>query len=501
MDFVNNNQCSLSLPRYFIVLAVAGQLSRYAADPRTRGGQQAQRRIALTRDIRPGIMVFPHLRKEYVKGMRDRTHAKEITLAKERCLLCSVVTPDRLIPGEDPLEEIGRLVDTAGGEEAGRLVQRLDRPVSSTYFGKGKLIELADAARANRADTVVVDDDLSPKQLSAVENACSRKVIDRNEVILDIFQSNARTHQAKLQVELAQLQYELPRLARKWMHLERLGGGIGTRGPGESQIETDRRLLRAKIKSLRQSLDEIEARKIREVKSRGNTFSACLVGYTNAGKSSLLNRMTQAGALVEDRLFATLDTLTRKLDCGDGSEMLLSDTVGFIRRLPHNLVASFHATLEEAARADLLIQVVDAADPLAMTQIKSVGETLKEIGIADLPLIYALNKIDRLDDASGISALSRQFSPAFPVSAATGEGMASLLGFLKERIEASLHKVILRFGSGDGKRFALLNQVAVVGESSYDGADVIVAARIDPADLERLKRLPGEMRIENTTAT
>ncbi|MCC8116883.1 MAG: GTPase HflX, partial [Planctomycetes bacterium] len=278
--------------------------------------------------------------------MRDSTHAKKIELAKERCFLCSVVTPDRLIPGEDPLEEISRLVDTAGGEEAGRIFQRLERPVARSYFGKGKLQEIADAARATEADTIVVDDDLSPKQLSAIENACSRKVIDRNEVILDIFQANARTSQAKLQVELAQLQYELPRLARKWTHLERLGGGIGTRGPGESQIETDRRLLRGKISALKRSLAEIEARKEREVNNRDAIFSACLVGYTNAGKSSLLNALTQAGTLVEDRLFATLDTLTRRLDVGDGLEILLSDTVGFICRLPHHLVASFHSTLE-----------------------------------------------------------------------------------------------------------------------------------------------------------
>lgn len=429
--------------------------------------------------------------------MRDRTHAKEITLAKERCFLCSVVTPARFLPGEDPLEEISRLVDTAGGEEAGRMFQRLERPVASTYFGKGKLVEIAQAAADNRADTVVVDDDLSPKQLSAVENACSLKVIDRNEVILDIFQANARTHQAKLQVELAQLQYELPRLARKWTHLERLGGGIGTRGPGESQIETDRRLLRGKIDSLKRTLAEIEARKEREINARDNIFAACLVGYTNAGKSSLLNCMTNAGALVEDRLFATLDTLTRRLDCGDGLEILLSDTVGFIRRLPHHLVASFHATLEEAAKADILIQVVDASDPIAMIEMDSVNATLEEIGIGDIPRVYALNKIDKLPPSSGIvDALMKKASPAFPLSAHTGEGAAELLAFLKARAEAGMRRVRLRFNSGDGRRFALLNEIAVVSDSQYDGSDVIVTARIDPADLERLKRLPGRMRLE-----
>ena len=429
--------------------------------------------------------------------MRDRTHAKEIALAKERCFLCSVVTPDRLIPGENPLEEIGRLVDTAGGEVAGEIFQRLERPVSSSYFGKGKLQEIAEAALANKADTIVVDDDLTAKQLSAIENACSLKVIDRNEVILDIFQANAQTSQAKLQVELAQLQYELPRLARKWTHLERLGGGIGTRGPGESQIETDRRLLRGKISALKRSLAEIEARKEREVSNRTALFSSCLVGYTNAGKSSLLNRLTQAGALVEDRLFATLDTLTRRLDCGDGLEILISDTVGFIRRLPHHLVASFHATLEEAAKSDILILVVDASDPLAMIQIDSVIKTLEEIGIADLPRVYALNKVDNDNATPGtIEALSKRFSPAFPVSAHTGEGIDALVAFLKARAEKGMRRVKLRFNSGDGRRFALLNEIAVVLDTAYDESDVIVTVRINPADLERIRRLPGRMKLD-----
>lgn len=427
---------------------------------------------------------------------RDKTHAKEIAVAKERCFLCSVVTPDRHLPGEDPLEEIARLVDTAGGEVAGTMTQRLERPVSRSYFGKGKLQELAEASRATEADTIVIDDDLTPKQLSAVENACSKKVIDRNEVILDIFQANARTSQAKLQVELAQLQYELPRLARKWTHLERLGGGIGTRGPGESQIETDRRLLRGKISQLKRGLAEIEARKEREVGSREEMFSACLVGYTNAGKSSLLNRLTRAEALVEDRLFATLDTLTRRLDVGDGLEILLSDTVGFIRRLPHHLVASFHATLEEAARADLLLHVVDAADPMALVHIDAVSATLEQIGIGDLPKVYVLNKVDSVVTPGSIEAIVNRVSPAFPVSAHTGEGIDALVAHLKERAESGLRCVSIRFSAGDGRRLAALNQTAVVLDTRYEESEVIVSVRIQPADLERIRRLPGKMKLE-----
>ncbi|MDR1519878.1 MAG: GTPase HflX [Planctomycetota bacterium] len=432
--------------------------------------------------------------------MRDRTSSKKLNIDRERCLLCAVLTPDRALPGEDPLEEIARLVDTAGGDEAGRLAQRLDRPIAKTYFGKGKLSELAAAAAAGRAETVVVDDDLSPKQLSALEDACGRKVIDRNEVILDIFQSNARTRQAQLQVELAQSQYELPRLARKWTHLERLGGGIGTRGPGESQIETDRRLLRRRIQSLKSELAGMEARKERELAGRGGLFSACLVGYTNAGKSSLLNRLANADALVEDRLFATLDTLTRRVALGDGLEMLLSDTVGFIRRLPHHLVASFHATLAEAARADLLIQAIDASDPMCVAQAASVDETLRAIGIGDIPRVHALNKMDRPGAAGLAEALGRKFSPAFPVSARTGQGLAELSAYLGERAAAGLRQVRLRFNSGDGRRLAMASAVAAVSDRTYDGPDVILTARINPADLERLKRLPGRMRLERGAA-
>ena len=427
--------------------------------------------------------------------MRDRTHAKEIAIQKERCFLCAVVTPERNIPGEDPLDEMARLIDTAGGEETGRLYQRLDRAHPKTYFGKGKLGELAEAVRAAGADTLVVDDDLSPKQLSQLEEACERKVIDRNEVILDIFQANARSYQAKLQVELAQLQYELPRLVRKWTHLERLGGGIGTRGPGESQLETDRRLLRSKISLLRSELDKIEGRKKREVGKR-ETFSACLVGYTNAGKSSLMNRLTTAEAFVEDRLFATLDTLTRRIDFDSGANMLLSDTVGFIRRLPHHLVASFHATLEEAAMSDLLLHVVDASDPLAKVYIESVQDTLKTLGMAEKNHIYVLNKTDNILLGGQLEGLLNMFSPAFPVSAKTGEGISELFNFLQKQAEMGRQVVRLSFPAADGRRFAMINQMCRVIKTVYVDDDAVMDIEIAPFDLDYLKRLPGEMRVE-----
>ena len=426
--------------------------------------------------------------------MPDRTHGKEIALHRERCFLCGVVTPERAVEGEDPLGEIARLIDTAGGMEAGRLTQRLDRAHPKTYFGKGKLAELVDAAGAAEADTIVVDDALAPKQLSAIEEACSLKVIDRNEVIIDIFQARARSRQAKLQVELAQLQYELPRLARKWTHLERLGGGIGTRGPGESQIETDRRLLRQKIARLRTDLEEIENRKQREVRGRGRVYSVCLVGYTNAGKSSLLNRLTGAGAFVEDRLFATLDTLTRRLDLGDGDAAILSDTIGFIRRLPHHLVASFHATLAEAAHADLLLHVVDASDPVVLEYVKSVNDTLASIGLGESARMHVLNKLDAVGDVAALDGLRRAVTPPTrAVSAKTGEGMDALLADLKARVRAHRRHTaaMVCFPASDGRLYAAVNAQADVASARYDGDDCYMEISAPDDVLARLEAMAG----------
>ena len=427
----------------------------------------------------------------------DRTRAKEIAVGRERCFLVRLLSPEEAVPGEDPLDEAASLLSTAGGQEAGRLVQKRARPHPKTYLHKGKLAELADAVAESGADTVLVDGDLSPPQLAAVEEACQRKVIDRNELILDIFQARARSHQAKLQVQLAQLQYELPRLARKWTHLERLGGGIGTRGPGESQIESDRRLLRAKISHLRRELDALEERKVREVAAREPVFAACLVGYTNAGKSSLLNRLTGAGTLVEDRLFATLDTLTRRVEGAAGEPAwLLSDTVGFIRRLPHHLVASFHATLEEAAQADLLLQVTDAADPLARRHIEAVEDTLRELGLEGKPRVHALNKADRAPPEALDALRAGLPAPSFAVSAVTGQGVAGLAAHVRQAARAGKRNRTLRFPAADGRRYALLNQMGAVAETRWEGDDCVVTAFLDEPALARLRALEGEMAVD-----
>lgn len=425
----------------------------------------------------------------------ERHDRMELTLEEENCFLVGAEVPGRYARGEDPLSELAALVDTAGAKVVGQLTQKLDHPHKRYYLNKGKFYDLVDMARESGANTIVVDDDISPNQLSSIEEASRLKVIDRSEVILDIFASRARTKQAQMQVEMAQLQYQLPRLERKWTHLERLGGGIGTRGPGESQIESDRRELHRRISQLRSELDDLARRKEREVATRESSFTACLVGYTNAGKSSLLNKLTNAGTYVENQLFATLDTLTRILELPSGNTLMLSDTVGFIRRLPHHLVASFHATLEEARQANLLLHVIDAADPMALIQARSVDETLKKLGMADKDRVFLLNKCDAIPDKSQADALSAYFAPALVVSALKGDGIAELIQLLDEKSLAGKRTVRLRLSAGDGKRLALLNQVGIVLSTDYEESDALIRVTLEPADLDRLMKMPGKMEI------
>jgi GTP-binding protein HflX len=416
---------------------------------------------------------------------------------REKHLLIGLYSRGMLGVGEEPLEELAALVDTAGADVVGKLWQKRNRPHSRTYLGKGKLAELVEMVNEIKPHTVVADSDLSPRQLKALEEAVQTKVIDRSEVILDIFATRARTHQARLQVSLAQLQYEMPRLGRKWTHLERLGGGIGTRGPGESQIETDRRLLRSRISRLKNELDSIEKRKQQEVGGRAKEFTVSLVGYTNAGKSTLMNTLTNAGTFAEDKLFATLDTLTRTLDLGGGMKILLSDTVGFIRRLPHHLVASFHATLEETTQAKLLFHVVDASSPIAVSQIRSVNETLSSIDLQGREHVYILNKVDMVKDEALFQMLKEKYTPNICLSAKTGEGVEELLDFLREKAIdfGGRKKVTLKFHVGDGKRLAAINEYGDVADIRYEGESVLSAVELSEVDIERLKRLPGEMDI------
>jgi GTPase len=323
--------------------------------------------------------------------------------SQERAFLVGVDTgPRDGFTEAESLEELAQLAKTAGSQVAGRLIQKLDRPSSLSYLGKGKLDELVHKRQNSDWNLVIFDDELTPRQQSFLEDALKIKIIDRVALILDIFARNARTHEGKLQVELAQHQYLLPRLAGQWSHLERLGGGIGTRGPGESQLETDKRLIRKKISRLKDQLEDVRQHRglHRQNRQRTGIPIVAIVGYTNTGKSTLLNSLSQAGVLAENKLFATLDPTTRRLTLPDQSVVLLTDTVGFIRKLPPDLVEAFRATLEEMSEATVLLHVVDLTSPNAPEQSHVVEGILKELGLENKPMVTALNKIDILLDQS-----------------------------------------------------------------------------------------------------
>ena len=348
---------------------------------------------------------------------------------------------------EDSVAELKQLAGTAGASVAGVVTQKLDRR-TSYYMGTGKLEELATLIQETGASLVIPDDELTPTQQRNLERTLNVKVIDRAALIIDIFARHARTREGSLQVELAQHEYLLPRLAGQWSHLERLGGGIGTRGPGETQIETDRRLIRKRIQRLREALEKVSAQRglYRERRKTQGVPIVALVGYTNAGKSTLFNAVSRAKTLVEDKPFATLDPLTRRSRLLSGREVLLTDTVGFINKLPTTLVAAFRATLEELSEADLLIHVVDVSHANAAEQAEVVERTLRELGLVEKPIIMALNKIDRaIPDARSEAearaaiapvsqALRRPEAPVVLVSAAKGWGLKELLGVIEETV-------------------------------------------------------------------
>jgi len=363
---------------------------------------------------------------------RDDAEIKLVELRKlrlERVILVGVAVGGSIEATERSLEELRRLTETAGAEVVDATLQRRTRPDAGTFVGKGKVLEVAEMVKAQGADTVIMDDELSPGQLRRLEELVDAKVIDRTALILDIFAQHATSREGKAQVELAQLNYLLPRLRGWGESLNRMGGGIGTRrGPGETKMEVDRRRIRRRITRLHRDLAEMA--KTRDVKRRGREQAGlpgvALAGYTNAGKSTLLNRLSGAGVLVEDKLFSTLDPTTRRLDLPTGRSVTLTDTVGFIAKLPHDLVEAFKSTLEEVALADLVVHLVDAAQPDPVAQVEAVRKVLTEVGAGDVPELLVLNKGDLVDDLSR-ARLMRQFPGAPLISAATGEGIDELL--------------------------------------------------------------------------
>lgn len=350
----------------------------------------------------------------------------------------------------------------------GEVTQKRQEVEVSTYIGSGKLRELKELVLARSADVVIFDNDLSPAQVRNLEKELGVKVLDRSEVILDIFASRARTMEARLQVELAQLEYSLPRLKRMWTHLSRqTGGGIGLRGPGETQLETDRRLVAERIRDLKARLATVLARKEREVYSRRHQYTVSLVGYTNAGKSHLMNALTGANVYVKNQLFSTLDTRTRRWHIPQWGLVLLSDTVGFIRDLPHHLVASFRATLAEARHARLLLHVVDASNPQAAQQIDAVTAVLKELGCHNKPTLLVLNKIDRIQDRSQLRLLETKHSRCVAVSALTGEGLNDLADTVVEMLAEDFADAEIITSAANGKLLAYLNAHAEVYRQEF----------------------------------
>lgn len=412
----------------------------------------------------------------------------ELTVRLERAILVGLILPDSPVDHEEPLSELARLADTAGARVVGRVTQKRGAIDSAYFIGKGKAREIKEIAAGANANVIIFDHDLSPAQLRNLETAIDRKVIDRSEIILDIFATHAKTHAAKVQVELAQLEYTLPRLRRMWTHLGRIEGGIGTRGPGEQQLEVDRRAVRHRVADLKRTLSDIERRKVGEVKARSEEFCVSIVGYTNAGKSTLMNALTEAGVLVEDKLFATLETRTRPWDLPGGRRVLLSDTVGFIRNLPHHLVTSFKATLEEAKNADLLLHVVDASSPAAAEQIEAVNVVLEEIGCGKSARVLALNKADAVTDLAALNILAATHENSVVISALEGQGLRDLAAAVSTEMSKNVMEVKLAFPLADGKIYAALSARGEILSRSYSETEVEVRARVPRRYIERLMR-------------
>lgn len=407
--------------------------------------------------------------------------------AGERAVLVSVITEEQGSYHDDPLEELAELATSAGAEIAGRLTQRRASPDIATYLGSGKVQELAMLVDAEEADVVMFDNNLSPAQIRNLEQEIKVKVLDRTELILDIFASRARTHEARLAVELAQLEYSLPRLKRMWTHLSRIKMGIGMRGPGEKQLEVDRRLAEKKIFDLRQELAQIERRKERQVATRSDHKTVSLCGYTNAGKSTLLNALTGADEYAKDQLFATLDTRTRRWHLPGWGPVLLSDTVGFIRDLPHQLVAGFKATLAETRQADLLLHVADASNPHALEQITAVYQVLEELGIHEKDTLLVLNKIDsvpeRLPERGALDRLLDRYPNAVLISARKGTGLQDLAKAVSDALSRNFRDVEVETGVGNGRIMAYLAAHGEVISRQFHDDRVVIHCRIAPEHL------------------
>ncbi len=403
----------------------------------------------------------------------SKDHRTELSVHREKAILVGVILPGSTADPRDPLGELASLAATAGAEVVERVIQQRHSIDPGTYIGHGKAEEIARMVQALHADVVIFDNDMSPNQLRDLEKICECKILDRSELILDIFGTRARTHEAQLQVALAQMEYTYPRLRHMWAHLERIGSGagagVGARGPGEMQLEIDRRLVRDKVSDLKKRIAQVQDRKSREVSTRKEQhFTVSLVGYTNAGKSTMFNTLTGAGTFVEDKLFATLDTKTRQWRLASAHSGLLSDTVGFVRDLPHHLVASFKATLEEATHADLLLIVLDVSHPHAMQQLISVQKVLMDIGCGNQKAQLLLNKTDAVSSPDDLAFWKIKFPSALPVSAKTGEGVARLTDVVLRTMLGEMIHAVISVELSDSKGITFLEKYATVLARDYE---------------------------------
>ena len=415
--------------------------------------------------------------------MQDRQKSEQVK--EEIALLVRVLLPGAPVD-LDPLKELQGLAETAGALVVSGMTQNRERPDPRTYMGKGKVAELKELVEFHAADVVIFDNDLSPGQVRSLEVELQVKVLDRTELILDIFATHAQTYESRLAVELAQLEYSLPRLKRMWTHLSRLKMGVGMRGPGEKQLETDRRLVEKRIHDLKSDLKKVEERKERQVRSRKGTMTVSLVGYTNAGKSTLMNALTKADVLAQDKLFATLDTRTRRWHLPKWGPVLLSDTVGFIRDLPHSLIASFKATLEETRQADLLLHVADASHPNATDQIRSVYDVLQEIGIEEKDTLLVLNKVDQIERPSQLTSLESRYKNAICVSAVTKEGFDNLHSVVSNSLSRSFQDIDIEMDVSNGKLLAFLAAKGEVLSTHFTDDRIRVHCRIPQKFLGRI---------------
>jgi len=414
-------------------------------------------------------------------------------LEQERALLIGVYGAETYRwQAEDYISELELLATTAGAITMDKILQNRLHPDPTSYVGKGKLQELKAIVGELNIDALIFDDDLTPTQIRNIEKSTKAKVLDRSGLILDIFASRAKTAAAKTQVELAQLQYLLPRLTRFWTHLSRQKGGIGTKGPGETQIETDRRLIGRRISVLKEKLEKLDTQRSTQRKGRDEMTRISLVGYTNAGKSTLMNTLTETNVLAEDKLFATLDSTVRRLELGNHS-VLLSDTVGFIRKLPHNLIESFKSTLDEVRESDILLHVVDASSNSIEEYIEVVYRTLDEIGIRGKKKVLLFNKIDRLDPEA-LTDLKRNYPDALFVSAVRGIGLSKIKQKLEELIEEDYVEFEYRILMAHYKAAAFLHKVAVIKKEQFESDEVILTGTVSRADQRKVELMLEELK-------